>query len=66
MFSDDSGSRTLKDVLPSNAESVEEMIDNMRLSKTIKETLATLTDRERTIIAMRFGLDNLEKNDDNA
>lgn len=66
MYSDDSGSRTLKDVLPSNAESVEEMIDNMRLSKTIQEALATLTDRERTIIAMRFGLDNLEKTDDNA
>lgn len=66
MYSDDSGSRTLKDVLPSNAESVEEMLDNMRLSKTIQEALATLTDRERTIIAMRFGLDNLENTDDNA
>tara|TARA_Y100000034_G_C6904963_1_gene419628 strand:+ start:798 stop:1514 length:717 start_codon:yes stop_codon:yes gene_type:complete len=66
MYSDDSGSRTLKDVLPSSAPSPEEMIDNARMSKTIRDTLSTLTERERTIIAMRFGLDNLEDSDDNA
>ena len=66
MFSDDSGSRTLKDILPSNAESAEDMIDNMRLAKTIQETLATLTERERTIIMMRFGIEDSEKKNDDA
>ncbi len=66
MFSDDSGSRTLKDILPSNAESAEDMIDNMRLAKTIQETLATLTERERTIIMMRFGIEDPEKKNDDA
>ena len=61
MFSDDGGGRTLRDVLPDQAESVEDMIDNARLSQTIKETLATLTDRERKIIMMRFGLTDEEK-----
>ena len=56
MFSDDSGARTLKDVLPSQEESVEDKIDNNRLAQTIAKTLATLTPRERTIIMMRFGL----------
>jgi len=61
MYSDDGGSRTLRDVLPSHAESADDMIDNARLTQTIKETLATLTDRERTIIMMRFGITDEEK-----
>ena len=61
LFSDDSGARTLKDVLPSNDESVEDQIDNARLGKKIQETLATLTPRERTIIMMRFGITDTEE-----
>ena len=57
LFSDDSGSRTLRDVLPSNEKSIEERLDDARLSEIIQKTLASLTDRERLIITMRFGLD---------
>ena len=58
MFSDDGGSRTLRDVIPDHMPAADELIDAARLNKTIRETLSTLTDRERLIIKMRFGLED--------
>jgi len=59
--SEDSGSRaTLADVIPSNALSVEESIDNQRLQAKINEVLSSLTEREKTIIKMRFGIEDQE------
>ena len=60
LFSDDSCSRTLKDVLPSYEKGPEELIDDARLAQTIQEAMATLTPRERRIIELRFGLNNEE------
>lgn len=59
--SEDSGSRsTLADIIPSGESSVEEKIDNQRLQSRINEVLSTLTEREKTIIKMRFGIKDQE------
>jgi DNA-directed RNA polymerase sigma subunit (sigma70/sigma32) len=58
--SDDSGRSTLADVIPSGESSVEEKIDNQRLQSRINEVLSTLTEREKTIIKMRFGIEDQE------
>lgn len=55
---DDSSRSTLADIIPSNDVSIEEQIDNKRLQTRINEVLETLTEREKTIIKMRFGLDD--------
>ena len=49
---------TVADVLPSNDISVEEKIDNQRLRQKIEDILSTLTDREKTIVKMRFGIED--------
>ncbi len=56
--SDDSSRSTLADIIPSREASIEERIDNKRLSAKINEVLETLTDREKTIIKMRFGIED--------
>jgi len=66
MYSDDSGSRTLKDVLPSGEKSPDELIDDARLAKTVRDAMASLTPRERLIIKMRFGLNTEDDENDNA
>jgi len=58
LYDGEAGSRTLADVLPNNDISVEEKIDNERLSKKINEVLSSLTDREKLIIKMRFGIED--------
>ena len=58
LFPADGGSRTLADVLPSNAPSPEDQIDRERLSKKISEVLSTLTEREKLIVKMRFGIED--------
>ena len=55
---DDSSRSTLADIIPSNDVSIEEQIDNKRLQTRINEVLETLTEREKTIIKMRFGLES--------
>ena len=62
VYRGESGSKTLSDVLPADEKSLDDQIDEARLAKTIREALSTLTEREKMIIKMRFGLedDNLE------
>jgi len=57
-YGDDSAGRMLSEVIPSEDISVEERIDNERLKSKINEILSTLTDREKTIIKMRFGIED--------
>ena len=57
-YGDDSAGRVLAEVIPSKDMSVEERIDNERLRNKINEILSTLTDREKTIIKMRFGIED--------
>lgn len=57
---------TLGDIIPSHEKSVEQKIDDIVLSRTIKRSLATLTPREKFIIMKRFGLDEEDITYDNA
>jgi RNA polymerase primary sigma factor len=68
IYRDDTGNRTLADILPSNDKPVDEKIDDDRLANTIRESLSMLTEREKLIIMMRFGIDDFfeESNNDNA
>ena len=58
MFPADGGSRTLADVIPSGAPSPEEKIDRDRLARKISEVLSSLSDREKLIVKMRFGIED--------
>ena len=57
-YGDDSTGRVLAEVIPCEDISVEERIDNERLKNKINEILSTLTEREKTIIKMRFGIED--------
>lgn len=58
IFPSEGNSRTLADVLPSKDPSPEERIDQKRLSEKINEALSSLTEREKMIVKMRFGLED--------
>ena len=58
IFPSEGNSRTLADVLPSREMSPEEKIDQKRLSEKINEALSSLTEREKMIVKMRFGLED--------
>lgn len=55
--SDDAGLTPLSEMIPSEDISAEEKIDGDRLQAKIQEALQTLTEREKIIIKMRFGLE---------
>tara|TARA_R110002110_G_C13274252_1_gene701979 strand:+ start:202 stop:891 length:690 start_codon:yes stop_codon:yes gene_type:complete len=58
IFPSEGSSRTLSDVLPSRDIGAEEKIDRKRLSEKINEALSSLTDREKMIVKMRFGIED--------
>jgi len=68
VYRDEAGGRTLADILPCQEKPADERIDEDRLAKCIRKTLSALTDREKLIIKMRFGIeDETEENEnDNA
>ena len=49
------------DVIADEHQSVEESIEYEELKQEIKNVIATLKDREQTVIKMRFGLENFAK-----
>jgi len=57
MFSDGDGSRTLADCIPDESPTVDDILDQHRMSQTIGKALNSLTARERAVICLRFGLD---------
>ena len=68
VYRDESGGRTLADILPCQQKPVDEKIDEERLAATIRKTLSALSEREKLIIKMRFGIEDEieENNNDNA
>jgi RNA polymerase primary sigma factor len=62
--SDDSN-RTLADVLPSNAKSIEESMDDERIRMGIVKALKCLSKREEMVLRLRFGISEVEDNDSN-
>lgn len=62
--SDDSN-RTLADVLPSKAKSIEESMDDERIRMGIVKALKCLSKREEMVLRLRFGISEVEDNDPN-
>jgi RNA polymerase primary sigma factor len=58
MFPSEGGNRTLADVIPAREPSPDERIDRERLSAKINEVLSSLSEREKLIVKMRFGIED--------
>jgi len=54
--SDASGTRTLRDTIPDESDSVETMIDNQKILATLRAAMSSLTPREEKIVRLRFGI----------
>tara|TARA_R110001599_G_scaffold268517_1_gene469387 strand:+ start:1294 stop:2028 length:735 start_codon:yes stop_codon:yes gene_type:complete len=62
---DDSGSRTLADIIPDNARSVEEVFDGKIIKGVIVEALSSLSKREEMVLRLRFGITDINEFDQN-
>lgn len=54
--SDPNGNKTLRDVLPDNNESVDEVLDRQKIVNVLRQALSTLTPREERVVRLRFGI----------
>ena len=57
-----SESKTVKDIIPDKAESVETELDKQKIIEAIRSALGTLTAREEKIMRLRFGITESEDN----
>ena len=48
--------KTLKDVIPDSADSVEDVLDKHKITHILRQALNTLTPREERIVRLRFGI----------
>lgn len=62
---DESGSRTLADIIPDTAKSVEEIFDGKIIKGVIVEALSSLSKREEMVLRLRFGITDVADQDDN-
>jgi len=61
----DEGTRKISDVTPDDSvESIEDVIDKIKLMNVIKTSLSSLNSREEQIIRLRFGISDTFENDD--
>lgn len=60
--SDPSGSKSLRDILPDESESVDEVLDRQKIVQVLRSALSTLTPREERVVRLRFGI---AEDDDN-
>ena len=62
----DEGNRTFGDTLPDEkAKSLDDILDNQKIRKVIVQALSSLTKREELVLRMRFGINDLEEDDNN-
>jgi len=62
---DESGSRTLADIIPDNARTVEEVFDGKIIKGVIVEALSSLSKREEMVLRLRFGITDVAEEDQN-
>lgn len=62
---DDAGSRTLADILPDTAKSVESIMDSKIIKAVIIEALSSLSKREEMVLRLRFGITDIDEEDKN-
>jgi len=56
------GSKSLKDIIPDSAESMDESLDRQKIISAIRKALGSLTPREEKIVRLRFGITENENN----
>ena len=62
----DEGNRTYAEIIPdNNAVDVNQMLDNEKIKSMIVKSLASLTKREEMVMRLRFGINDLQENDEN-
>ena len=62
---DDSGSRTLAEILPDTAKSAEEVFDSKIIKSVIVNALSSLSKREEMVLRLRFGITDVDSDDEN-
>lgn len=63
---DSSGStRTLRDTIPDESDSVDILIDNQKIMHALKSAMESLTPREQKIVRLRFGIAESDEDTDN-
>jgi len=50
------GTRTLRDTIPDESDSVETVIDNQKILQALRGAMSSLTPREEKIVRLRFGI----------
>ena len=55
----DDSSRTIKDIIPDDSQSVEDKLDNENLRELIRQSLQSLSKREEQVLRLRFGIDEV-------
>jgi RNA polymerase primary sigma factor len=65
MPTSDENSRTLADVIPDKAESIETLMDNEILKKNIVKAFKSLSKREEIVLRLRFGISEVLDDDKN-
>ena len=64
--SSDSEGRTLGEILPDNdSVSIESQLDNQKIRSAIVEALKSLSKREELVLRLRFGIDDIQEDDNN-
>lgn len=65
-ISDPSGStKSLRDVIPDQTDSVEDQLDKQKIMKALRQAMATLTQREERIVRLRFGIQEADDDTEN-
>jgi RNA polymerase primary sigma factor len=60
------GNRTFGDTLPDEkAKSLDDILDNQKIRKVIVQALSSLTKREELVLRLRFGINDLDDDDNN-
>ena len=60
------GNRTYAEIIPdTNSVDVNQMIDNESIKSLIVKALGTLNEREELVLRLRFGIDDIDENDQN-
>jgi len=62
---DEYGSRTLADILPDSAKSVESVYDGKIIKGVIVSALSSLSKREEMVLRLRFGITDIDEKDEN-
>lgn len=60
------GNRTYADIIPdNNSTDIDQLIDNKKIRKMIIKSLSSLNKREELVLRLRFGIDEIDDDDNN-